>query len=253
MAEFKKTKQELLAEIESTISNAASCSNNMDKWLSFLLGCKQYSINNMALLYGRYEHPFTKTFKQWQKVGAQVLKGEKACKLLAPYKFKGFWREKQFVDVKNATEAEKAGIEAGTIEVYDRIWFNEFNVFDVTQTSFADLSREELLLKFEQQSKEKKKSLDELVENTGMDRQELINIVHHAVKHRGKQYADRPRLRTIYEYALRFVVDDGLALEENLSKFDLGSIEKDEVKTIKTIMTQVLVDGEDIIDMMQSL
>ena len=260
----KRTKEEIAAykrelhknmldEIEKTLSEAASCSGNMDKWLRFILNFKKYSTNNMAILYSRFENPLTQTYNQWEAVGAHVLEGEKATKLLAPYKKKKFLRGSEIVDLKNATEQEKKDIEAGVIETFVPHWYDDFCVFDVSQTTFANMSREELLLKLDIPKKEKKKSLEELMTRTGLEREEMIDMISEAVKRMSLAYADMPRIRTIYEYALRFVVDSNLGLEENLSKYNLGSIAKEEIPVIKKIMDQLLSDGQDLIDMMWSL
>lgn len=88
-------------------------------------------------------------YKKWQQLDAQVMKGEKAIKIMVPSERKTFVRhngdDKSIVPVSKATAEEKEKIKNNDIKVNKQIHFVKGNVFDVRQTNLPEDKYPEIL------------------------------------------------------------------------------------------------------------
>lgn len=111
--------------------------------LDFMSKFYKYSVRNTLLIQSQWSGAVAvESYKGWQKLGANVKKGEKSkIKILVPVTseiFKGLNGKNK--SIKYATAQEKALIKSGSIKTIKRVKFIFGNVFDITQT---DLKPEE--------------------------------------------------------------------------------------------------------------
>ena len=98
---------------------------------------KNYSVRNTILARTQYQGAFgVASYKDFQKTGYQVQKGEKSIFILAP-KFDTMFKDKnnKYKSVKYATKEQKADIKSGKIKAENRLLnYLKVPVFDITQT-----------------------------------------------------------------------------------------------------------------------
>ena len=99
---------------------------------------KDYSINNTLLARSQYQGALgVASYKDFQKIGYQVQKGEKAIYIFAPQFQKAFIDENNVKKpVKYAKKAEKQAIKNGQLKLSsDIVGYRRVPVFDITQTN----------------------------------------------------------------------------------------------------------------------
>jgi antirestriction protein ArdC len=132
MAKTKKTntKKKGIAEELQLIEKGIKSLTTSEKWEAFLKfhsSFHNYSFRNVMLIYMQCQDASRVTgYRTWQKLGRQVIKGEKAIKILAPYTFNVEVEKENDKGVKE-TKEEK------------RLAFRTVPVFDVSQTEGEEL------------------------------------------------------------------------------------------------------------------
>ena len=99
---------------------------------------KDYSTKNTILIKSQYKGAYgVASYKDFQKLGYQVQKGEKSISILAPSMQKLFEDEKgASKPLKYATKEQKEKIKRGVLKKFDKMTkFIPVPVFDVTQTN----------------------------------------------------------------------------------------------------------------------
>lgn len=99
---------------------------------------KDYSINNTLLARSQYQGALgVASYKDFQKIGYQIQKGEKAIYIFAPQFQKAFIDENNVKKpVKYAKKAEKQAIKNGQLKLSsDIVGYRRVPVFDITQTN----------------------------------------------------------------------------------------------------------------------
>lgn len=99
---------------------------------------KDYSINNTLLAKSQYQGALgVASYKDFQKLGYQVEKGEKAIYIFAPQFQKAFIDENNVKKpVKYAKKTEKQAIKTGQLKISSNIvGYRRVPVFDITQTN----------------------------------------------------------------------------------------------------------------------
>lgn len=106
--------------------------------LKSLARFKDYSINNMLLAKSQYQGALgVASYKDFQKIGYQVQKGEKAIYIFAPQFQKTFLDENNVrKPIKYATKVEKQVIKNGQLKISSQVvGYRRVPVFDITQTN----------------------------------------------------------------------------------------------------------------------
>lgn len=133
-----KTK-ELLENLEKGIRGAMN-SENYKAFLRVQSQFHSYSANNTWLIYLQNEDATRVAgYKTWQKLGRQVMKGEKGIKILAPSPYK-YSKILEKIDPKTQKPVRNAHgeIVKEKVEVQG-IKFRTVSVFDISQTSGKEL------------------------------------------------------------------------------------------------------------------
>lgn len=114
---------------------------NIKEYFDFMakMNFYDYSTRNSILIQNQFSGAkAVGSFKFWKDKGYPVQKGEKGIKILAPYIYKTFNREKNgkkvITPLKYATSEEKKKIDQGDIPVKENLSYTIGHVFDISQT-----------------------------------------------------------------------------------------------------------------------
>lgn len=130
--EFKELTKEL-EDIAKTYQNDPEL---MTEFLAFKAQFYQYSERNAMLIHLQNPHStFVASFQKWKEMGYSINKGEKHMKITRPIEKLSFLRAGEYVDVKQATNDEKAKIAKGDIKTEKQTIFVPHQVFDISQTN----------------------------------------------------------------------------------------------------------------------
>lgn len=129
-----------LREIRSTVQQMQrELKTDPDKLLNYLaFSAKfyQYSPRNLMMIYAQNPHAtFTAAKGRYLRMGYRVKPGEKGIEILRPQTKEYFERNGYLVPVMKATNAEKAKLFAGKIEVVQKTYFEAVDIYDITQTT----------------------------------------------------------------------------------------------------------------------
>lgn len=134
----KKQIEELTDQLNRSIANYKKSPQDHVKLLNYMTQFKNYSIRNTMLIAAQYQGAYgVKSYKEFQKDGYQVRKGQKSIKIMAP-KIEKFYKTDKgtFLPVRYAKAEVKQKVKAGTVPTQDRIsGFLTVPVFDITQTN----------------------------------------------------------------------------------------------------------------------
>ncbi|MYL22026.1 ImmA/IrrE family metallo-endopeptidase [Halobacillus litoralis] len=136
--EIEKLTEDRNKEVEKFFES----DEQMKAYLTFMSKFYNYSARNTILIQKQFlGAEAVGSFKFWKDKGFPVQKGEKGIKVLVPYKYKVFERERTNgsgtvkTPVKYATKKEKEGMTQGNIPVKEKLAYTTGHVFDVSQTS----------------------------------------------------------------------------------------------------------------------
>ena len=105
-------------------------STRLLKYLEFTAKFHDYSLGNTFLILAQCKNASKVAgYKQWQKIGYQVDKGQKAIKILAPNKYTFIEVDGQAIFYTQMTAAQRENKQ----EHKSGITFKVVNVFDVSQ------------------------------------------------------------------------------------------------------------------------
>lgn len=109
------------------------------KWITTSLKFRNYSVfNRMLISIQDPEASYVATYKQWQSLGFQVIE-KGGIHLARPNYIKGFYRDNDFVSLRNATEKEKEDISSGVLKTHQIMkGFSYFTVFDISKTNATE-------------------------------------------------------------------------------------------------------------------
>lgn len=159
---IKETSEQALEQLDKFFQSP----DDIKEYIEFASQFYNYSNRNQMLIANQnIGASIVAPYKKWQQLDAQVMKGEKAIKIMVPSERKTFVRhngeEKSIVPISKATPEEKDKIENDQIKVNKQITFVKGNVFDVRQTNLP----EEKYPKIMQQLRGNVPDYDEKIEN----------------------------------------------------------------------------------------
>lgn len=127
--------QKFQNEIEQIFYNPEKFRN----WVTVNLNFRNYSFYNRCLISLQApDSTYVATYKQWAKLGFKVVQ-KGGIKLARPNYIKGFYRDKDFISLKKATDQEKDAISKGTIKLSQIMrGFSYFTVFDISKTNATE-------------------------------------------------------------------------------------------------------------------
>lgn len=108
------------------------------EYFSFAANFYHYSPSNVMMIQQQNENvTFVQSLKDWNTMGASIVKGAKGIQILVPapitYLKLG---ENDFVQLSKATQEQKELYKKGEIEAYQKLSFKIGYVFDISQTTF---------------------------------------------------------------------------------------------------------------------
>lgn len=134
----KKRIEELTDQLNSSVKEYKKSPQEHVRLLNYMTQFKNYSIRNTMLIAAQYEGAYgVKSYKEFQKDGYQVRKGQKSIKIMAP-KIDKFYKTENgtYAPVRYAKAEIKQKVKAGTIPTKNEIaGFLTVPVFDITQTN----------------------------------------------------------------------------------------------------------------------
>lgn len=134
----KKQVDTLTDQLNRSVSDYKKSPQDHVKLLQYMTQFKNYSIRNTMLIASQYKGAFgVKSYKEFQKDGFQVRKGQKSIKILAP-RIEKFYKNDNgsLVPAKYAKQDVKDKIKKGLIPTTKKIaGFLTVPVFDITQTN----------------------------------------------------------------------------------------------------------------------
>lgn len=134
----KKQVDALTDQLNRSVSEYKKSPQDHVKLLQYMTQFKNYSIRNTMLIASQYKGAFgVKSYKEFQKDGFQVRKGQKSIKILAP-RIEKFYKNENgsLVPAKYAKQDVKDKIKKGLIPTNEKIaGFLTVPVFDITQTN----------------------------------------------------------------------------------------------------------------------
>src|SRR5699024_4970120 len=148
--EKKKEIEELTKQKNQEVKDFFKDPEKLKEYIEFSNNFYNYSVRNSILIQKQFTGAqAVGSFKFWKDKGFPVQKGEKGIKILAPYKYQTFLREKENGEkkrtpLKYATKKEKEEIEKGNIEVRENIGYRKGTVFDISQTNATQKDLPEL-------------------------------------------------------------------------------------------------------------
>lgn len=130
--------KDLENKVLSSVSNYTKDPKEVLQLLDFCDKFSNYSFNNQVLILAQRSSAIAvASFTTFKKLGYHVLKGEKAIKILVPYKSRYIVYNHKYLTVK---EAKKQNIAFDDDDIQEHLFFNWGSVFEVTQT---DMPKEE--------------------------------------------------------------------------------------------------------------
>lgn len=133
----KERIEQLTEQMNENVSKFKTDPKEQIELSKYLSRFYNYSTRNILLIRGQYEGAIgVASYKQHQKDGYQVQKGEKAIRILAPKMAKKFQDEQgKWKFMNQATKEEKQKISNGTIKTKQKLsGYISVPVFDITQT-----------------------------------------------------------------------------------------------------------------------
>lgn len=136
----KKEIDKLATDRNEQVEKYFNTPEDMKEYLHFMGKFHKYSTRNSTLIQKQFKGAeAVGSYNFWKKEGFQVQKGEKGISILVPAPFKTFERKNGkstvHVNVKQATNEEKAAIKRGEIKTKERLAYTKGSVFDVSQTN----------------------------------------------------------------------------------------------------------------------
>lgn len=136
---IKETSEQALEQLDKFFQSPA----DIKEYIEFASQFYNYSNRNQMLIANQYNGAsIVAPYKKWQQLDAQVMKGEKAIKIMVPSERKTFIRHdgdnKNIVPISKATADEKEKIKNNQIKVNKSITFVKGNVFDIRQTNLPE-------------------------------------------------------------------------------------------------------------------
>ncbi|WP_252314395.1 ArdC-like ssDNA-binding domain-containing protein [Sinobaca sp. H24] len=136
----KKEIDKLATDRNEQVEKYFNTPEDMKEYLHFMGKFHKYSTRNSTLIQKQFNGAeAVGSYNFWKKEGFQVQKGEKGISILVPAPFKTFERKNGestvHVNVKQATNEEKAAIKRGEIKTKERLAYTKGSVFDVSQTN----------------------------------------------------------------------------------------------------------------------
>lgn len=136
----KKEIDKLATDRNEQVEKYFNTPEDMKEYLHFMGKFHKYSTRNSTLIQKQFNGAeAVGSYNFWKKEGFQVQKGEKGISILVPAPLKIFERKNEnsstYVNVKQATNAEKAAIKRGEIKTKERLAYTKGSVFDVSQTN----------------------------------------------------------------------------------------------------------------------
>lgn len=136
----KKEIDKLATDRNEQVEKYFNTPEDMKEYLNFMGKFHKYSTRNSTLIQKQFNGAeAVGSYNFWKKEGFQVQKGEKGISILVPAPFKTFERKNGkstvHVNVKQATNEEKAAIKRGEIKTKERLAYTKGSVFDVSQTN----------------------------------------------------------------------------------------------------------------------
>ncbi len=134
--EQKRKKQEIYNQLKDISDNFKSDPNKIAEFLAFSSKFYKYSPNNTKLIYQQNQHAdFVGSFQFFKEKGYNVLKGEKALRVLVPVITTYFQDDNdEWKKISEASDNEKAQIKKGQIDVMKKMSFKLGSVFEIAQT-----------------------------------------------------------------------------------------------------------------------
>jgi len=131
--------EQLTEQMNKAIENYKTNPQDELDLLNSIKKFKQYSVRNNMLIQSQYQGALAvASYKDFQKLGYQVQRGEKASYILAP-RFQDVFKDEENIEkfVSRATKKEKELIKKGELEVQKNklVGYISVPVFDVTQTN----------------------------------------------------------------------------------------------------------------------
>ncbi|HGZ7920819.1 TPA: ArdC-like ssDNA-binding domain-containing protein [Staphylococcus aureus] len=136
---IKETSEKALEQLDNFFQSP----DDIKEYIDFSSQFYNYSSRNQMLIANQNKGAsVVAPYKKWQELDAQVMKGEKAIKIMVPSERKTFVRhngdDKQIVPISKATAEEKQKIKDNQIKVNKQITFVKGNVFDIRQTNLPE-------------------------------------------------------------------------------------------------------------------
>lgn len=136
---IKETSEQALEQLDKFFRSP----EDIREYIDFASQFYNYSNRNQMLIANQNDGAtIVAPYKKWQQLDAQVMKGEKAIKIMVPSERKTFVRhngeDKNVVPISKATAEEKDKIKNNQIKVNKSITFVKGNVFDIRQTNLPE-------------------------------------------------------------------------------------------------------------------
>ncbi|MGC9673486.1 ArdC-like ssDNA-binding domain-containing protein [Staphylococcus haemolyticus] len=136
---IKETSEQALEQLDKFFRSP----EDIKEYIDFASQFYNYSNRNQMLIANQNKGAsIVAPYKKWQQLDAQVMKGEKAIKIMVPSERKTFVRhngeDKNIVPISKATAEEKDKIKNNQIKVNKSITFVKGNVFDIRQTNLPE-------------------------------------------------------------------------------------------------------------------
>lgn len=136
---IKETSEQALEQLDKFFQSP----EDIREYIDFASQFYNYSNRNQMLIANQNDGAtIVAPYKKWQQLDAQVMKGEKAIKIMVPSERKTFVRhngeDKNVVPISKATAEEKDKIKNNQIKVNKSITFVKGNVFDIRQTNLPE-------------------------------------------------------------------------------------------------------------------
>ena len=142
-----KTKEDLQNRIEEINNTFRSSSKEYLELLKFQSKFYNYSNRNTKLIYSQNSNAmFVGSYKKWQELGYNVLKGQKGIKVLIPTPIKYINVNGDYIKYSDATKEQQKLSNQGKLETKSKMSFKVGNVFDIMQTNCPKSDYPKLLI-----------------------------------------------------------------------------------------------------------
>ncbi len=144
---FLKTKEDLQNRIEEINNTFRSSSKEYLELLRFQSRFYNYSNRNTKLIYSQNQNAmFVGSYKKWQELGYNILKGQKGIKVLIPAPIKYINVNGDYIKYSEATKEQQKLSNQGKLETKSTMSFKVGNVFDIMQTNCPKSDYPKLLI-----------------------------------------------------------------------------------------------------------